>query len=367
MSKKVESTCDEGITRALKIFNIAWQINPASWAGRILEGSLLKEWLYLVIPISLFSIDILFMLGSKVLYVANEPFCYIRDISNSIVLTVLFFLSYFLSGYYPRKFSECKRDAFEQEYLKSVYTNKAKWPAAGWLILAVLLLAGISFGAGYGFYSTDGSNDKAYWIKELSDSGRIYYMKFLTLTWYQSLSVLVMLFASNFTIYRFLKNDKIIYCEEDYNQNKSIRKISDILINNFSYGIFYIGGTVIFILTDNFMYQINDIKNAFTNEFIALGVIVFVLLVVAAAYIPLQRLISFMKNKKGILLSELKGKYEKANSMEEKEIILKYRNEIASQGIFYTSNTNKLVIFSSAVIPLIGIILQILQMIITPE
>ena len=74
-----------------------------------------------------------------------------------------------------------------------------------------------------------------------------------------------------------------------------------------------------------------------------------------------------MKNKKGILLSELKGKYEKANSMEEKEIILKYRNEIASQGIFYTSNTNKLVIFSSAVIPLIGIILQILQMIITPE
>ena len=176
-----------------------------------------------------------------------------------------------------------------------------------------------------------------------------------------------MLFASNFTIYRFLKNDKIIYCEEDYNQNKSIRKISDILINNFSYGIFYIGGTVIFILTDNFMYQINDIKNAFTNEFIALGVIVFVLLVVAAAYIPLQRLISFMKNKKGILLSELKGKYEKANSMEEKEIILKYRNEIASQGIFYTSNTNKLVIFSSVVIPLIGIILQILQMIITPE
>lgn len=192
-------------------------------------------------------------------------------------------------------------------------------------------------------------------------------MMFLTLTWYQSLSVLVMLFASNFTIYRFLKNDKIIYCEEDYNQNKSIRKISDILINNFSYGIFYIGGTVIFILTDNFMYQINDIKNAFTNEFIALGVIVFVLLVVAAAYIPLQRLISFMKNKKGILLSELKGKYEKANSMEEKEIILKYRNEIASQGIFYTSNTNKLVIFSSVVIPLIGIILQILQMIITPE
>lgn len=230
-----------------------------------------------------------------------------------------------------------------------------------------VLLAGISFGAGYGFYSTAGSNDKAYWIKELSESGRIYYMMFLTLTWYQSLSVLVMLFASNFTIYRFLKNDKIIYCEEDYNQNKSIRKISDILINNFSYGIFYIGGTVIFILTDNFMYQINDIKNAFTNEFIALGVIVFVLLVVAAAYIPLQRLISFMKNKKGILLSELKGKYEKANSMEEKEIILKYRNEIASQGIFYTSNTNKLVIFSSVVIPLIGIILQILQMIITPE
>ena len=46
------------------------------------------------------------------------------------------------------------------------------------------------------------------------------------------------------------------------------------------------------------------------NHFVILdGVIVFVLVVVAAAYIPLRHLIIFIKNKKEILLKSLKYRY----------------------------------------------------------
>lgn len=364
MKRILKETNDNNVARALELFEIGWKINPASLASRYLTGSLFKEWLYIVIPITLFAVDIFVMLESGVFYVAGERFCYVRDISNSIVLTVLFFLSYFLSGYYPQIFAECKKEAFSTDYLKKVYDEKEKQACSGWIAFAIVILGAVSFFSGYSFYSTAGANENAFWIRELSQGGRVYYMFFLALTWYQSLSVLMMLFASNFTIYSFLKKDKIIYWEEDYNENKSIRKMFDILINNFSYGIFYIGGTVIFILTDKINgNSVDEINNAFTNNFLSLGIIILVLFLVAIAYIPLRQLIKYMYNKKWTLINKLKLDYEKANVLEEKEMILKRRNQIANQSIYNTSISNKLVIFSSVIVPVIGIILQILQLV----
>ena len=96
---------------------------------------------------------------------------------------------------------------------------------------------------------------------------RVYYTLFLGITWYHSLSILGMALSGGAIIYWCIKSGHIIYNNEDYNKNLSITKALDILIVIFSYGLFYIVCSVLFILNDKIAANppIN-VVNAFAND-----------------------------------------------------------------------------------------------------
>ena len=110
---------------------------------------------------------------------------------------------------------------------------------------------------------------------------RVYYTLFLGVTWYHSLSILGMALSGGAIIYWCIKSEYIRYNKEDYNKNLSITKALDILIVIFSYGLFYIVCSVLFILNDKIAANppIN-VVNAFANDANALILIVVVFLIV---------------------------------------------------------------------------------------
>ena len=199
----------------------------------------------------MFFCNIFILIYNKVLYNPNDKFTYFNDISNSLCLTFLYFLSYFLSGYYPIKFDEFIYKGIDKEMLNRITQedeNRKKYNLL--LIIIGVLLFCIGFGAGYSFYSVAKSNVNAYWIYNLNNFGRVYYCLFLGITWYHSLSLLGMALVSSFLVYLIIKNDKLNYIDNDFNKNISVISAVDIVLSTFSYGLFYIIGGFLFIFND---------------------------------------------------------------------------------------------------------------------
>ena len=163
-------------------------------------------------------------------------------------------------------------------------------------------------------------------------------------------------------IYWCIKSGHIIYNNEDYNKNLSITKALDILIVNFSYGLFYIVCSVLFILNDKIAANppIN-VVNAFANDANALMLIVVVFLIVVLAYIPLHTLMNFMHDKKKELINQLNSEIQKADQ-EEKSQLVKERNDIITQGAVSTTFFNKMILILSVVLPLIAVIFQRIEL-----
>ena len=128
----------------------------------------------------------------------------------------------------------------------------------------------------------------------------------------------------------------------------------DILIVIFSYGLFYIVCSVLFILNDKIAANppIN-VVNAFANDANALMLIVVVFL----AYIPLHTLMNFMHDKKKELINQLNSEIQRADQ-EEKSQLVKERNDIIAQGAVSTTFFNKMILILSVVLPLIAVIFQ---------
>ena len=164
---------------------------------------------------------------------------------------MLYFLSYFLSSYFPFKFEEWIEVGISHKDFESLMKQKEKTVLRKKVeyIFSVFLFFLISFGVGYGFYSTARSNP-GIWSHNLGLMARVYYTLFLGITWYHSLSILGMALSGGAIIYWCIKSGHIIYNNEDYNKNLSITKALDILIVIFSYGLFYIVCSVLFILND---------------------------------------------------------------------------------------------------------------------
>ena len=210
---------------------------------------------------------------------------------------------------------------------------------------------------GYGFYSTARSNP-GIWSHNLGFMARVYYTLFLGVTWYHSLSILGMALSCGAIIYWCIKSEYIRYNKEDYNKNLSITKALDILIVIFSYGLFYIVCSVLFILNDKIAANppIN-VVNAFANDANALMLIVVVFLIVVLAYIPLHTLMNFMHDKKKELINQLNSEIQRADQ-EEKSQLVKERNDIIAQGAVSTTFFNKMILILSVVLPLIAVIFQ---------
>lgn len=351
------------IKRYVHLFNFCKDVNIVVYLHEKLSNAIWENWIYIATPIIIFAINIFFMIHANVLWgkgnTGEMTLSYLNDLSNSMGLSMLYFLSYFLSSYFPYKFSEWLEVGIGCEdleyFIKSKRKSKLKKRVEN--IFAFILFFLISFGAGYGFYST-ARNNVGIWSHGLNIVARGYYTFFLGITWYHSLSLLGMALSSGAIIYWSIKSKHIKYNPEDYNKNLSITKALDVLIVIFSYGLFYIVGSILFILNDKISATppINVI-NAFANDMNALILVVAVFLIVVLAYIPLHTLISFMHDKKKELLNQLNDGIKHADSVT-KNLLIKERNEILMQSSVSTTFFNKMILFFSVVLPLIGVIFQ---------
>lgn len=243
------------IKRYVKLFNFCKDANIVVYFHKKTSDAIWKNWLYIAMPVIIFAINLFFMIKANVLWGQGNSgkmtLSYLRDLSNSMGLSMLYFLSYFLSSYFPFKFEEWIEVGISHEDFESLMKQEGKTVLRKKVefIFSVLLFFLISFGVGYGFYSTARSNP-GIWSHNLGFMARVYYTLFLGITWYHSLSILGMALSGGAIIYWCIKSKYIRYNKEDYNKNLSITKALDILIVIFSYGLFYIVCSVLFILND---------------------------------------------------------------------------------------------------------------------
>lgn len=325
------------------------------------DKKLIYKWIYIFYPFVVFAINIYVIISNDVLYSSAPNFSYLKDLSNSLGLSILFFVSYFLSGYFPCRFDEWVIYGLTVHNFS--YEKKDRYIFR--IIYNVLPFLTIILGCiiGYCFFNVAATNDAAWWIRELSYKGRIVYCVFLGITWGRSISLLGMSIMGGLFIYLSIKTEIIKFVLSDYNMNISIIMVFDILVCTLSYGLFYIMGAILFILNDNVAAKNYKVFNTFSSDIASLILIIFVLFLVSLAYVPLQELYIYMKKQKSKILSQLDKAISNEKRLKQKKILIEKRNDIIVKNVLYTSFFNKLIIFLSVIIPLIGVILQTIELV----
>lgn len=355
----------KSIGNTIYLFQTFKKVNIATFLYKHLSSSILKKWFYFALPIIFFSGNILVMMLNNVFYSKCDVFTYIKDYSNSIGLSILYFLSYFLSGYYPSKYEEFVKNDFKQDYLcKVAQCSKSKEKSIPCLVIIGLILFIVGIIAGLFFYNKARTNINSYWTYNLSFFGKIYYCIFLSFTWYQSISLLMMVLISGVTIYLSLIDNAIVYNDKDFNKNISIMDIADLVISNFSYGIFYIIGAILFILNDLVAKEYN-VYNIFSNYKASFMLIFVILMLLLLIFIPFQELRNFMKIKKTALIKEYNEKIAKLNQSKYLYLrgkAIQERDNLILQNLFFTSVHNKIIFILSVVVPSIGVIFQTISL-----
>lgn len=342
----------------LYIFQTFRKINVATYLHKKSSNSLLNEYLYFTIPVVFFSGNVLIMILNNVLYSSKNLFTYCNDLSNSLCLSLLYFLSYILSGYFPSKLDEFIKNGIKTDFIIHMSEKFKNRKTSNYLLVITgISLFFVGFGAGISFYNVAKSNIDAFWIYNLDSFGRIYYCVFLAVTWYHSLSLLGMAISGSFVIYFSIKGNHINYIEKDFNKNISIISAVDVLACTFSYGLFYIIGSILFILNDRIAVKYN-VYNTFHNDIASFVLIFCILLLVIIEYIPLYELMKFMKRQKYYLIEKLNDNISEEQSLTKINQMIQERNSLMGSNIITTSITNKIIFIISVIIPSIGVIFQ---------
>lgn len=348
----------KNVSNLIYWFQTFRKINIAALLYKKMSKSLLSKWLYYTIPIIVFSVNLFCLVNKEVLYSPHNEFTYFNDLSNSLCLTLLHFLSYFLSGYYPSKLDEFVEKGINKDFFAEMaYYSMDKKKSTFLLLLMSMALLFIGLAAGYSFYHVAESNAQAYWIHNLDYFGRLYYCFFLGITWYHSLSLLGMALTSGFIVYKIIEYKQLIYIDDEFNKNTSIMTAIDIVLSTFSYGLFYIIGSFLFIFNDRLAEQYG-VYNTFHEDIPSIILVLVVILLVILAYLPLQELFLFMKKKKDYFISDLDNKILIEKVPEKKKELISKRNNLIKQNLIYTTITNKIIFILSVIIPAIGVTFQ---------
>lgn len=367
----VQSVKNEKLNRgteiALSMLYVISYSNPFRFMKVRAQKHIWTRWVYYYFPFILYFGVIFSMITKEVFWPAKETFNFLTDLSNSLNMPVLFFLSYFAVGHYIEIFEDTISVAVKTKAVKYKFRRiKERMKRKEITILCVFLFfLALSFFSGNAFFNNALTSDSAYWGKRLNGDHRLfiwYYSIFLTLTWYNSLSFLFHVLPASYVLYSSIKRGWIKYDKELYNKNPSIIKIYDLLILNFSYGIFYIGGAVLFVIVDIISNNLYHINNAFSQPGLAIMLFSIVLGLVIFAYIPIHELLSFMRKQKNEYMEMLRKDYlDSSLCLSEKSKIQNDINEIANKGVVLSSLGNKLIVFISLLIPFVGLVLQIIQ------
>ena len=156
----------------------------------------------------------------------------------------------------------------------------------------------------------------------------------------------------------------LVFCRYMRLNQCFLRTILDISICNFSYGLFYIGGSIVFIVNDNVSSRFLNVESAFSNPLLSLGLICFVLAIVLLTFVPLQTLYEYMAHRRTELLKDLDERIEQTTDADMIICLENEKKEIATSGVLFTTLSNRIVILLSLMIPIIGVILQIIQLLV---
>lgn len=331
------------------------------------KDSLLLKWLYFAVPIISYAVLLGFLWSSGVMYHETEYFTYINDLGNSLVFTALHFISYFASVYYAGKVEffireNIRQGDVEDNIISKTRLHKDKKSLHMCMTVMAIILFCVACSSGYFFYGAAQRNDTAYWMQNLSKPGMLYYSLLLGVTWYHSLTLLGMVLLSEFVIFWCIREKRIIYKKELYNRNNSIMEMTDILLGTFSYGLFYIVGSILIILNDMLAVR-EGINNLFDNVVAASLLILTVIALAILVTVPLYELLKYMAVNKKKLIRKLEKQIWKEKDGKKKKALMEQRNEILTAPLIYTSLKNRLLIITSVVLPLAGIVLQVIELI----
>lgn len=349
------------VARYLLAFELFKESNLVVFLHKKLERNAIKKWLFMALPVVCYTLNLIFIITDEAFWSNQIPLSYVKDMSNSLGLSVLYFISYFLSRHFPSLFEEWLKYGISRDYENELreMNSSPKWVFCIISFVIGIILFVVGFLAGFSFCFQAMKNGDRIWINHLGDAGKIYYNIFLGITWYQSLSLLGMALMAGFVIFWSIRDNAITYELLDFNNNLSIIKAVDVLLCTFSYGLFYIVGSLLFILNDKVAAQKPiEVINAFDKDVNALILVVSVLMIVCVAFIPLQEMINFMQNQKMKLIIDYNEKIKSASEQSEKDALMEKRNDVMNQPPILTSLSNKILIVMSVLIPLIGVIFQ---------
>ena len=106
MSKK-----EDLLKKYFAYFEIIRRANMVYFLHRKLDGNVVKRWIFIAIPIIFYAVNIYNIILQDVFLNKCIKLSFVKDLSNSLVLTVLFFVSYFLSYYFPSLFLRWKENS----------------------------------------------------------------------------------------------------------------------------------------------------------------------------------------------------------------------------------------------------------------
>lgn len=365
--------------RAYKMFNRA---NIVCVLSKKQGESIFKQYIFTIIPFIFCLVDWLIMHFSKTLYNSNEKtYAFIDDLSDSFGLTILFLVSYFLSGYYQRKVNDFLKYGIDKKWKDDI--KKQRYGTYGKISGIICLFIGLLIGTM--FFISKVKNNDINWLREINAFAKLYHGLLIGVTWYNSLTILGMATAAGLIVYWSIKSGNLHYVENLYNKNISIIKAFDILACTLSYGFFYIIGSVLIILND-YIAEEYDINGVFSSFLPAVLLITFIFFIVVLEIIPLIRLWAYMKEKKIERIKFLNDNIEQIDmftangysnrlSYKIKNIKImkkiKYRDkmyteleEISCHGVFNDIIKSRILMFSSFIIPLTGVVIQAINVLI---
>ena len=358
------------VVTGIVIFETAYHISPIFYLKKYVS----RKWgikgriIYLILPFVFEMVNLLGIIQGGCFFNWDfGVFTYVRDVSNSIVLTVLFPLSYYLLGFYSFKFEDSFQKYVDKNFYNEVYqlyekswSNTSKKLTSFAFLLIVFITSASSVIV---FFGTAARNSSAAWITSLSSFSKCFYCVFLFMTWYISLILLIMVLTAGCVVYGIIK-ENAFQCFGNSIESVSSEKFSELLLYNFSYGILYVGGAIVFIVNDIVSFKLNHVRNTFASEGPAIIMMAVVTVLVTIAYIPLQEMNVYMLRKRDALASELEYELNKDSSIDTKIIIAQERHRLSSQTMINISVGNKLMIFSSIFIPTITVVIQIVQLLV---
>lgn len=347
---------DVWVKRWVGVLDIVDSLNFTYNLRQLLRKGYVGKTIYLVLPVVMYMINIMLIIKAGVfgsVIDSGIKVSYIEDISNSFGLTVLFFLSFFLAGYFPKLIND------------NIYTIIAMEPRRlkkkNVFLLRLIILVILVIIMRNTFIGMAINSDGKMWVAHIHLLTLFYYVIVVALTWYNATVSLLYVLISGGIIYRLITKEMINYEKVLFFDNAFILKFIDMLTFNISYGIFYVIGAACFVFFDQYNNFHNHIHNTFENPYIALGLMLFVIILLIMALIPYVALLQYCSHKKGDLLSMCDNEIRK-NAGNEKELD-KWRKKKKSIRKSRVIITNKAVfaIITSVVIPLIGIVTQIIQ------